>query len=507
MSVAAFLGPFVLLVLLVVVFRTRLWLAGLTAFLLASGLWGILPGMAAGQFLAPLVRALLVSFEIALILLGAIAFLEFMKASGLTSNVKQSLQRLTGGDPLLLALMLAWLFCAFLEGAAGFGAPAAVVAPLLLSLGFPALTAATLPLIGDSTAVPFGAVGTPLRMGLPAVPTEGVAVLTAGFHVLTGLVPVLFICQLVSKHADSWLPSPAARKTGRPGAALASLAGLCLTLPALALASVGPEFPSLLGALMGLVLFTGVMAFLSSSGSSPTNTSQRFTLAEVGSFLKSFSPYFLLGFALLLGKGLLGVQKWSFEIDGIPFGVAQFQPGAVFLLIIFVLRFASKKFHSVSLWPAFQLASSRLPGVFFSIFFMAAMAQYSMAFFNITNELEHISSWHPVWPYVLVAIAPFVGVLGAFVSGSATVANLLFGGVLFQLCTLLQVSPTLVLSLHLVGAGAGNMIALQNLAAVQATIGLQNCEREMLTALWRPCFAVATLCSVLGLVAFQAQLP
>jgi lactate permease len=88
-----------------------------------------------------------------------------LQEAGRTQWIKKSLASLLGEDSRIQALVLAWFFCAFLEGAAGFGAPAAVVAPLMLSLGFAPITAATLPLIGDSAAVAFGAVGTPIRIG------------------------------------------------------------------------------------------------------------------------------------------------------------------------------------------------------------------------------------------------------------------------------------------------------------------------------------------------------
>jgi L-lactate permease len=61
----------------------------------------------------------------------------------------------------------------------------------------------------------------------------------------------------------------------------------------------------------------------------------------------------------------------------------------------------------------------------------------------------------------------------------------------------------LILSLHLVGAGAGNMIALQNLAAVQATVGLKNAEREMLASLWLPCLAYGAVASVFGMIHYM----
>lgn len=489
----AFSLPFLCLVLLVVVFRMRLWTAGLLAFLLATVLWLLTPGISPRHLPVPLLRALLVSCDIGLILLGAISFLEFMQTSGMTLKIKEALQRLTAGNTLFMALLLAWLFCGFIEGAAGFGAPAAIVAPLLLSLGYPPILAASLPLIGDSTAVPFGAVGTPIRIGLEAWPTEGLPSLTAGLNLVAGLVPPLTLMLLVTPRSSS---TPG---TGR--FLYAFIAAFCLTLPAFGLSFLGPEFPSLLGSLLGLLLFLGAIRIHFQRQSRQLTDVPEQPAAEGWELLKTFYPYLLLSLGLLLGKLGLGTRKIFFEVDNQPIGIAIFQPGLVFLLVMMGLKFTATPFRAVALSQPLLLACRRLPPVFLAIFFMASLAQYMMVFLDPSAWSK--STWlhdQALARYALVALAPFVGVGGAFVSGSATVANLLFGGLMVHFSQTLNVPVVLVLSLHLLGAGAGNMIALQNLAAVQATVGLKNAERDMLGILWKPCLAYAGIVSVLGLI-------
>jgi lactate permease len=174
--------PFVLLLVLTLFFRRPLWQGGTIALVFAGVLWLMVPGMALAQLGAPLFKALVVATEVGLILLGAIAFLEYMSRTGTTDRIQSALGGFTGGDRALNALLLAWLFCGFLEGAAGFGAPAALVAPLLSTLGFSQLGAATLPLVGDSAAVTFGAVGTPVRVGF-----DGLTGATEAAHFGAGL--------------------------------------------------------------------------------------------------------------------------------------------------------------------------------------------------------------------------------------------------------------------------------------------------------------------------------
>jgi len=497
MGFLAFTLPFLCLVLLVIIFRMRLWMAGLVAFLLATVLWLLTPGVSVELLPVPLIRALLVSCDIGLILLGAISFLEFMQSSGMTLKIKEILQRLTAGNTLFLALLLAWLFCGFIEGAAGFGAPAAIVAPLLLSLGYPPLIAATLPLIGDSTAVPFGAVGTPIRIGFEAWPTEGLPQLTAGLNLVAGLVPPLTLMLMVSPKSSN--------ASGR--FLLTVMAAFCFTIPAFGLSFLGPEFPSLLGSLLGLLLFLAVIRLYFQRQNRLTPNAEQRPLGNSWDLIKTFYPYLLLCLGLLLGKISLGSSKLFFEIQDQRIGFAIFQPGLVFVLVMIGLKLATPSFRIVPLSPVLWQAFKRLPPVFLAIFFMAALAQYMMIFLDPSAWLPSTAGEaQDLSRYMLVVLAPFVGVAGAFVSGSATVANLLFGGLMVHFSQTLQVPVSLVLSLHLLGAGAGNMIALQNLAAVQATVGLKNAERDMLRILWKPCLAYAGVCSLMGLIIFLTRL-
>jgi len=503
MSLAAFLVPLLALVLLVVRFGVRLWVAGLVAFILGSSLWLFVPGVEIARFPTPLVRALIISCEVALILLGAISFLEVMQRSGLSLRIKDGLQRVTGDQPILLAFMLAWFFCAFIEGAAGFGAPAAVIAPLLLSLGYPVILAAAMPLVGDSTAVAFGAVGTPVRVGFESLPIEGVPSVAAALNLVAGLVPVLFLRRFVLGTLDG---SAMSLRPSAEGPSTAILAGFCLTIPAFALSFLGPEFPSLLGSLVGLLLFGVVVAWRHRRSLTGPTSASSLSLRDVSALASSFSPYLLLGFGLLVGKLALGGRKFIVEMQGNAFGVSYFQPGLVFLLVIIGLRFGAPSFRAQPLAPAFFAAARRLPPVFLAVFFMASLAQYMMTFFDPARLSLGGVGWSPASQWGLVLFAPFVGVAGAFLSGSATVSNLLFGGILHHLSHLSGVSSTLVLSLQLVGAGAGNMIALQNLAAVQTTVGLVNAEGRLLGLLWKPCFAYAGVCGLLGALVHAGML-
>ena len=117
------------------------------------------------QVLASSVEGLIIAASILWILFGAILLLNTLRESGAIDTIRNGFMHITP-DRRVQAIIVAWLFGAFLEGAAGFGAPAAITGPLLAALGFPALAAVMLALVANSSPVSFGAVGTPIIIGV-----------------------------------------------------------------------------------------------------------------------------------------------------------------------------------------------------------------------------------------------------------------------------------------------------------------------------------------------------
>ncbi|MFW6352231.1 MAG: L-lactate permease, partial [Bacteroidota bacterium] len=216
-----------------------------------------------------LINGFVIAVEILLIVFGALILLFTLRESGAIAVINQGFSNISS-DKRVQAIIITWMFGSFLEGAAGFGTPAAITAPLLLSLGFPALAAVMVALIANSTAVAFGAVGTPTLIGigssldLPLVRDQllmqgltfsefiyNVGIWSALQHFTPGiLVPVLMILMLTRFFGKN--------KSIKEGFAIvpyALFAGLCFMVPYVLVAVfIGPEFPSVLGALTGLLI-------------------------------------------------------------------------------------------------------------------------------------------------------------------------------------------------------------------------------------------------------------
>lgn len=231
----------------------------LSAALAAGFFWGMPLRYLAAATLAGLINTV----DILMIVLGALLILQLLTASGAIGRIAASMTSISR-DRRVQLIVIAWLMGSFLEGAAGFGTPAAVGAPLLVGLGFPPLIAVVSTLIGDSTAVTFGAVGLPIGGGfeplrdmvnmaqLPGFESllKDIGAYAGVLHFLIGTFIPLTLAAVMTKIAEG---------SFRQGLAiwpLALFAGFVFTVPMLLIAvGIGYELPSLLGSLIALPIF------------------------------------------------------------------------------------------------------------------------------------------------------------------------------------------------------------------------------------------------------------
>jgi lactate permease len=223
------------------------------------------------------VHGLIVAGTLLYIIFGAILLLNTLQESGAIRAIRKGFTDISP-DRRVQVIIIAWLFGSFIEGSAGFGTPAAVAVPLLVGLGFPAMAAVVAGMMIQSTPVSFGALGTPIIVGVggglgsdlgviefatasgfAAASGDGVspeflasiAAKVAMLHAITGTLIPLFVVSFMTRFfgpnrsfADGLRIWP-----------FAIFAALSMTLPYLAVAVfLGPEFPSLIGGLCGLAI-------------------------------------------------------------------------------------------------------------------------------------------------------------------------------------------------------------------------------------------------------------
>src|SRR5215469_3596273 len=251
MAVSVAIAPLALIIFLMAVLRWSAAGAGLVGLVAATvgaiGFFGFGTNVHAdqgitGAFIGTGAEAAFSSLDILWIILPALSLYELQRHSGAIEAIRTALMSLSP-DKTLLALIIAWFFAPFMEGAAGFGTPIALAAPLLVSLGFTPVVAVALPLIGHVVGNSFGALGTPIfaQADVSGMSGGNIAPPTALLH--ASLAPVLALAIVFIA------------ETGRvqaKHAAWAVFAAACLLLPYLGLAAfVGAELPALAGALVG----------------------------------------------------------------------------------------------------------------------------------------------------------------------------------------------------------------------------------------------------------------
>ena len=531
----------VLLIAFRVAARVAMPIVYVAAVALAWGVWRVdLRHIAAST-----VQGLFITFDLLFIIFGAILLLKTLEHSGAVAAIRASFHDISQ-DRRVQVVIIAWLFGSFIEGAAGFGTPAAVAAPLMVAIGFPPLAAVMLGMMIQSTAVTFGAVGTPILIGV----TDGLAsaefsaqlsaagmtfeqhrqtitTYAATLHAITGtLMPTLMVMMMTRffGKSRSWTE-------GLSILPFALFGGLAFTVPYLAIAVLlGPEFPSLVGASVGLIVvtFAAKRGFLipkdswdfetpsreQSVGASAMNTNGLSTAT-------AWAPYALLGLFLVLTRlrqlpigGLLQSLKISwpniFATDIAGSTTPLYLPGTILVAVV-VITWRLHHMNLRQITGAIKEASRILLGAGFVLLFTVPMVRVyinsgtnhfvfaggellpSMPIAMATWVAEHVGS---IWPL----FAPTIGALGAFIAGSNTVSNLMFS--LFQhgVATQLAISTALVVALQAVGAAAGNMIAIHNVVAASATVGLLGEEGTTLRKTIIPTLYYLAVVGVLGLV-------
>ena len=486
------LAPFFLFVSLMFWKKASLLLVSslslLLTIILAVFYWQILPVYLS----ASIIKGLFVALDIFIIIFGAIFFLEILKATKIIGNLCLYLESLSK-DYRVQVIVLAWFLGNFIEGTAGFGTPAAVVAPLLIGLGLTPITAVIVSLLGNSTSTAFGAAGTPIRVGFAGLNVSSVP-LDAALIGLIGFIVPVFMLWIVTrdkvKQKENFLEA----------LPFAIWAGLAFVLPALATVFLGQEFPSILGAVIGMVLIFITIRLKLFMPKTVRKLREEELQKPSLSFTKVIFPYAFLVLLLIIGKFVLGTT-------GIPvnFGIKHtftfFNPGLAFLLaglpvIFFIAK--DKKLALVSLKTSFKRALQP----FLVIAVMSALVQIMIYSGNnrsgLLAPLEYLaSSLKVAW---LPFISPFIGAFGSFLTGSATISNIMFGDLLATASQIINLNAGKILALELVGAAAGNMIALADILAAEAVVGLKEKTRTVLKGVFIPCLIYVLLIGIVGML-------
>ncbi|TVQ42105.1 MAG: L-lactate permease [Wenzhouxiangella sp.] len=471
--------PIAAVLLAMAVLRWRALSAGALGFAVAVALLWLPAGFeqpAASMLAGVTLEALSSAAVILWIILPALVIFEFQSRVGALDRLRQALSEISD-DRVVQTLLVAWFFGLFMEGAAGFGTPVALAAPLLVGLGFAPLRAVVLALLGHVGAVSFGAVGTPALTQIELLGLSPQAL--AGMTMLLHALPIFFLALALVRLASDE-PLTGARIK------LAASAAACFWFPAALLGwFVGPELPSLGGALVGGVVFVLLVR--------QHGTASSWQLADL-------APYLLVLGLVLLTRLVSPLQEalsalwlgWTWR--GYSGGLAPlYHPGT--LLISSVLLAALLGGRSSTLKPSVQAAIGKLAPVALALLVMLMLARLMVHSGLIGQVATAVAGLGMLWPL----FAPMVGVLGTFVTGSATASNVLFSEFQAATARALDLPLPAMAAAQNVGAAIGNAIAPHNIIAGAATVGMSGRDGEVMARTLRPVLVSALLA---GLVLF-----
>ena len=466
-----------------------------------------------GALAAGSAYGMLSAIEVIIIITGAILVMNTLKASGATAAINRGFMNICP-DKRVQACIIGFSFCSFIEAAAGFGTPAALAGPLLVSLGFPPMAAAMATLIFDSTAVSFGAVGTPVSTGLTMLGLGGDAQFAADFgfwtavpHAVMGTFLPLIVLMMITK----FFSKEKSFKPALEAAPFALFSGLSFTVPMLLITKfIGYEFASLLGALISIAVsvIAAKAGFLVPKKTwdfgDPENwdyewqaTCKVSPVAESKMpLLKAWVPYVLIAAILVITripqlglKGLLtggapfvvGIQN-LFGFENLDWNLKwAYLPGTVFILVALITNL----YHGMSVekvkesWKAtFKQVSGAAVALLFGLALVEVM-KYKNAD-GVSMMVEMANALTKLGDSLFMVICPFIGVLGSFVSGSNTVSMTLFTNLQYETALNLDLPAVLIVATQCIGGAVGNMVCINNHVAACATIGTTGREGKLI---------------------------
>jgi lactate permease len=442
--------------------------------------------------------------QVLYVIWGALFFFRITEANGALQAMSTMLRQISP-ERTLQVLIMGWAFTSFLQSVGGFGVPMAVVAPIMVGIGFEPLIAVVLPAVGHSWSISFGSLGASYEALKTATGLEG-AVIAPDMTLMLGLV-----C-FVAGFCVLWIA----------GGRVAVRAGLWPML-LMALTMGGVQYLSARAGLYNIALMLGALAGLAVgviwARVHQGEVSPGADAIPWSKHLISIWPYVLL---LIVIFGANFIRPLAEFLDTVKVQVAMphitlangqtIAAGQTKALALFG-HAGALLFYTGLLTLLISKTQGTLPpgagkkirtGMVRSgwtstlgILAMVGMAT-TMEKAGMVPLLAHAMANLAGGLYPLVA--PFIGALGAFMTGSNTNSNVLFGAFQQQVAQTLDYTVPLILAIHNAGASVGSVFAPAKVIVACSTVGLTNREGEALRRITKYCFVILSLLAAFGLL-------
>ncbi|MFC3417824.1 L-lactate permease [Algoriphagus hitonicola] len=420
----------------------KLWLGATMALVFLIG-FKLYSGENLAGFSIPGINGAVISIELALLLFGAYLLFKVLQANDHFRTLNQITSAFS--SKLTVIILFTYFLGSFMEGVAGFGIPAMLITPMLLTLGFRPQTCIIIPLAANTTAVTFGALGTPLKIGLGIMEPDAVVQFTVLLNFIPAVLLPFFLAFLFEKTEKTNI-------NWQENWKMLLGAGVIYAVLYLSTGLFTIEYASVISGILGLLLFT--FFFVPKKENPPLQ-----------SWFDTFYPYLIFIVLLLISKFFLADLAWSITEDSRA--ISLYQPGAIFILAAWVYLLYIKGqaggsfFFSHHLKHTGQIVSKTV----LTLFVLVSYAQF------IRGDIAQLTQTHlsDLGEHTKLFVSPVLGVLGSFLSGSATMSNLIFGNTI-QSAAFAVSNAFLFSALLNTGSAIGNCISLQNILMVKSVI-------------------------------------
>jgi lactate permease len=486
--------PIALLFFLIGIRRMAAWKAVLgalvVAVLMARWVFGAPPTVLLSSFLYGATFGL---FPVCWIVLPAIFLYRITLENGQFEIIKDSIAHLTG-DARLQVLLIAFAFGAFLEGAAGFGAPVAIAGGMLAGLGINRFQASSLCLLANTAPVAFGSIGIPIvtLAGLTHLPLEQLSATVGRISPVLSLIVPCYLTVVFAGWRKTWPVMPA----------IVVISVVFAGVQFVVANYIGPYLTDILSSLAALLALVILLQFWTPRDAEPPHVaapaaSRRHHGLVV---LRAWSPYLLLvGFVLLWGFGpvkeLLERVTVSCAVPWLHDQVLRVPP----VVNVAAPLAAVFKFNWLSAAGTACLLAAILGGFVVGLNVRAQVrilrttlrqlaipaltitAVLGFAFLmNYSGLIATLGLAFAATGWLFPFFSAFLGWLGVFVTGSDTSSNALFGNLQVITATKLGLNPVLMAASNAAAGVMGKMISLQSIAVVLAATGMPQSDESKL---------------------------
>ena len=513
------LVPILWLVVMLLAFKWPTWKAAIGSFvasvLLAVGYWHMPVVHAATASLEGFLMAL---WPIVLVIIAAVFTYNLCVKTGAMDVISQMITSISS-DRRILALLVAWCFGGFMEGMAGFGTAVAIPAGMLAALGFSPIPAVLMCLLANGVPTPYGSIGIPTvslanLVGLDSAQLASVQMLQLAPFFLVAPFLIVYVAGGSSFGGASGAKAGlVARFKGVLPLTLAS--AVAFVLPTYAVATfVGPELCVVVGSICSLAVTALLAMRAERSGKLDPSFHMEAPAGEpldVRSALKAWSCFIFI-FVLLLGTSKLVppvngfLSRFSSTItvySGENPGSLTFSwvntPGVWIFLAAFaggIIQGASPRTMGGVLVATVK---QMMPTVItmLSVLGCAKVMGYSGMISSISAFCIGVTgAFFPL-------VAPWIGMIGSFVTGSGTSSGMLFGQVQSQAAQALSADPYWMVALNSLGVASGKMLSPQTLAIGLAAVRVTGKDAELLKAVLP--YALGFLVVMSGIAFFGAS--